>query len=88
MYGNKSIYLKKKSLDEQLKHNKKLQAWKRCRLTGYRMDYIRATTKKNKFTTLTRNLCRDFELNQAVRRTTKIFLKILQVKAKEQNGPW
>jgi len=36
-------------------------AWKQYWLTGDRIDYIRATTEKNEFTTLTRNLCRDFE---------------------------
>ena len=42
-------------------HKRKQEVWKHHEHTGYHMDYIRATSLKNEFTTLTRNLCRDFE---------------------------
>ena len=43
------------------KHKIKQEAWKHYKHTGDHMDYIRATSLKNELTTLTRNLCRDFE---------------------------
>ena len=43
------------------KHKRKQQAWNKYKQTRDHDDYIRATTEKNEFITMTRNLCRDFE---------------------------
>ncbi|KAK2145636.1 hypothetical protein LSH36_667g00004 [Paralvinella palmiformis] len=70
------------------KHKKKQQAWKRYQLTGDRMYYIRATTDKNEFTTLTRNWCRNFEwkLTGSLNDNTTDFWRYCKYKLKNKTG--
>jgi len=70
------------------KHKKNQQTWKRYRFTWDRMDYIRATTEKIEFTTLTRNLCRDFELKLAasLKNSPKDFWRYCKCKLKNKTG--
>ena len=52
------------------------------------MDYIRATSLKNEFTTLTCNLCRDFERKLAsnMKDNPKDFWKYCNSKLKNKSG--
>ena len=70
------------------KHKRKQQAWKQYQHTGERIDYIRATTEKNEFTTLTRNLCRDFERKLAgnLKNNPKDFWRYCKSKLKNKTG--
>ena len=60
--GRRKIWMTKEAT---AKYRKKQRAWKHYQKTKHYMDYVRATTEKNEFTTLVRNLNREFEHNLA-----------------------
>ena len=70
------------------KHTRKQQAWNKYKQTRDHDDYIRATTEKNEFITMTRNLCRDFERKLAcsLNENPKDFWRYCKSKLKNKSG--
>ena len=69
------------------KFRKKQRAWKQYQNTKNYMDYVRATNEKNEFTTLVRNLSRDFERNLAknLKNNPKDFWRYCKSKLKSRS---
>ena len=62
MNGRRKIWM---TGEASAKFRKKQRVWTQYQNTKNVMDHVKATTEKNEFTTLVRNLSRDFERNLA-----------------------
>ena len=69
------------------KYRQKQRAWKKYRISGDRLDYIRATNDKNEFKEMVRNLCRDFEHKLAtnLKHNPKAFWRYCNTKLKSRS---
>ena len=82
--GSRKIWMTREAT---AKFRKKQRVWKQYQRNKDHLDYVRATTEKNEFTMLVRNINKDFEQNLAknLKHNPKAFWRYCNSKMKSKS---